>query len=116
MMTILFLQCVQFYHIEIINMKRYVDLYQYAIETIERLEVLSGKEFCEQYIERKGECFYKYQNNKVTSNSHGLNFFENIIKYWDEPESYYKKDSKQRKDIIDYEENFVLILKENKND
>ena len=40
-------------------------------------------------------------------------FLKNIIKYWDNPESCYKQ--KNKKIDIDYEYNFVLILKQNKN-
>jgi hypothetical protein len=89
-----------------------MNLLEFSKESVEQLNKLSGTEFAKYFIERKSICFYKYSKQIVTSSSHGINFFDNIIKHWDNPESYCKKQDK--KFGIDYEYNFVEILKSNK--
>ena len=126
-----------------------MNLLEYAIETEELLENCSAKEFSSIYIKRKGESFDKYSHwttpSKkeggedihhyiITSNSHGIDFFKNVIKYWDDPHGYYQIMKKNGKgeptdeidksitdytlertgDKTDYEYNFVRLLLLNK--
>lgn len=85
------------------------------------LNVISDKDFAKEFVLFRGNFFKKYHNGLIISNSHGINYFDNVVKYWYNPISYIEnlsekelekyKNSKQRDD---YEKNFVLILLENK--
>jgi hypothetical protein len=86
------------------------------------LNVIDVKDFAKEFVLFRGNFFKKYHNGLVISNSHGINYFENVVKYWNNPISYIEnlsekelqkyKNGKQRDD---YEKNFILILLENKN-
>ena len=119
-----------------------MNLLEYAIETESLLESCSVKEFASLYVKRKMECTGAYQhwttlskNGEeihhwiINSSSHGIDFFKNVIKYWDDPHSYYqikKKNGEIDKSVTDYtlertgdkadyEYNFVRLLLINKN-
>ena len=98
--------------------------------------------FAKEFVLIRGNFFKKYHDGLIISNSHGINYFDNVIKYWDNPidylneymqeefEKFCKKNNGKytlqeyvQKDIDnysknkskdDYEKNFVLILLENK--
>lgn len=98
-------------------------LLEFARETSQKLNSINDSSFASAFIEAKGICFHQYQKGLITSNSHGINFFDNVIKFWDNPDSYYiPKDKKDnpidttKKEIpkSDYEYNFIRILKLNK--
>ena len=124
-----------------------MNLLEFTIETEKLLEHCPAKEFASLYIKRKLESFDKFShwitlskkgqeidNYIITSNSHGIDFFKNVIKYWDDPHSYYqimKKDGKgiptdkidtsikdytqeRTGDNTDYEYNFVRLILLNK--
>lgn len=90
-----------------------MNLYDFAIETKKELDNANSVEYSTLFVNKKIECFNKYHNGLITSNSHGLEFFDNIIKYWNKPDSYYTKKDISSKNV-DYEYNFILILKNNK--
>lgn len=88
-------------------------LLQFATSAAMELDnINNGKDFARRFVELKSCCFRTYQHDLVTSNSHGLDFFHNIVKYWDHPEAYAKPPEK--KSDVDYEWNFVLVLRKNK--
>jgi hypothetical protein len=90
-----------------------MNLLEFAIEADNLLETVSSDLFAITFVQKKMEC-WKYNNDLVTSSSHGISFFKNVIKYWDDPDSYYKQDPKNKNKGEDYELNFVKILKLNK--
>ena len=98
-------------------------LLQFAKETSEKLKLINDNSFAIHFVKAKQTCFNKYQNWYISSNSHGISFFDNIIKFWDNPDSYYTPLDKKgnpidisKKEILrdDYEYNFIRILKINK--
>lgn len=98
-------------------------LLEFAIKTSEELTLINDNSFATHFIKAKQTCFNKYQNWTITSNSHGISFFDNVIKFWDNPDSYYTPLDKKEKPIDvtkieisrdDYEYNFIRILKINK--
>ena len=100
-----------------------MNLLEFSKQTIEKLSKINDSTFATHFIEAKSHCFHTYQNNMVTSNSHGISFFDNVIKFWDNPDSYYIPLDKKGKPIDlskkeipkdDYEYNFIRILKFNK--
>lgn len=80
----------------------------------------SNENFAKKFIDYKLTCFDLYQKGIVTSASHGIDFFKNVIFYWDNPDQYVvdKEDKLKKEGIKDkldvYEHNFVKILKLNK--
>lgn len=101
-----------------ITTKIYTD---FAKDTVARLDRLKGEEYAKCYVDSCCQCFSIY-GGIITSSSHSVDFFSNIVKYWDDPDSYLNsiKNRIIDKDAIkngrDYELNFVLLLKKNKND
>lgn len=100
-----------------------IGLFEFAKQTIKELEQIKDGNFADAFVKAKIFCFHNYQNGLVTSNSHGLSFFENVVKYWDDPDSYYTPLDKNnnivpvnKRDALtqDYEYNFIKILKLNK--
>ena len=98
-------------------------LLEFAKKTIKELEQIKDGSFAAAFVEAKVFCFHNYHNGLVTSNSHGLGYFENVVKYWDDPDSYYVPKDKNnnivpmnKRDALtqDYEYNFIKILKLNK--
>lgn len=85
------------------------------------LNDVSDKEFAKEFVLIRGNFFKKFHNDLIISNSHGINYFDNVVKYFENPISYIDglsekelekyKNGKQRDD---YEKNFILILLENK--
>ena len=87
-------------------------LLEYAKETLFQMnKIQSGEEFAKFFVARKCECFLLFGKGTVTSTSHGLEYFQNIIKYWECPTAYKKLKEKAG---VDYEYNFVQMLIENK--
>ena len=91
-----------------LQMNNQQTLLEFAYEIQHKLDTCKNKEFSSIFVEAKMLCFSQYQNNLVTSSFHGINFFKNIILFWDNPESYCS-DPKNT-----YEYNFYLIIKSNK--
>ena len=98
-------------------------LLEFAIKTSEELTLINDNSFAVYFIKAKERCFNEYQNGHITSNSHGISFFDNVIKFWDNPDSYYVPLDKNKKPIDtsktkiprdDYEYNFIRVLKFNK--
>ena len=78
-------------------------------------------DFAKIFIELRSFAFDHYHNGIIISNSHALNYFDNVIKYWDDPDSYYQPSNDfkpnnyvKQKYLDNYEYNFVLLLKNNK--
>ncbi|MEK6881461.1 MAG: hypothetical protein AABY22_17695 [Nanoarchaeota archaeon] len=92
-----------------------MNLLEFAKETVKAMESISSKNFASYFVKRKSEYFHAYSNGWVTSSSHGISFFENVIKFWDDPDSYYTPTEKNLNKIgtDDYEYNFIRILKHN---
>lgn len=94
-----------------------LSLLDFAKSAIQILNNCDADLFADTFIKLKVTYWHEYSNGLICSNSHGINFFDNIVKYWDEPDTYYTRDTKQPKkkqDEIDYEENFIGIIKNNK--
>lgn len=93
-----------------------MNLLEFAKETVKEMESISSSDFASYFVNRKSEYFKKYSNGLVSSSSHGISFFENVIKFWDNPDSYYTPEEKNINKIgsDDYEYNFIRILKHNK--
>lgn len=100
-----------------------MNLLEFAIKTSEELTLINDNSFAVHFIKAKQTCFVEYQNGFITSNSHGISFFDNVIKFWDNPDSYYVPKDKNDKPIDiskremprdDYEYNFIRVLKFNK--
>ena len=93
-------------------------LLEYAVATVDQMNSISSKDFAPYFVERKSAYFHLYSGGLVTSSSHGADFFQNVIRYWDAPDTYYTpKGSGTLSKVIpddDYENNFVRILKANK--
>ncbi len=98
-------------------------LLEFAIKTSEELTLINDNSFAAHFIKAKQKCFVEYQNGFITSNSHGISFFDNVIKFWDNPDAYYVPKDKNDKPIDiskremprdDYEYNFIRVLKFNK--
>lgn len=98
--------------------------------------------FSKAFVSSRSLAFRTYHDGLIISNSHGINYFDNVIKYWNDPISYLnenegykadrdknaKKNNRAPKDITekdileykkkpnkdDYEMNFVLVLLNNK--
>jgi hypothetical protein len=85
-------------------------------KTIEELDFLTSSKFAERYILRKCEFYHKFQNELITSSYHGLDFFSNIIKYYEDPDSYRLifQENRTKKLQSIYEENFITLIKNNK--
>ena len=89
-----------------------MNLLEFAKDTVARMDAIQSGEFAKFYLARKSEYFWKYNPDQlITSSSHGIDFFHNVIKFWDEPEKYREKPKKGEEY---YEYNFVLILQKNK--
>lgn len=120
-----------------------MNLLEFAIEAEEKLNTPGLRtKFASLYLELRGESWNKFHTlyesgtstpskdpenpNRgiVLSSSHGIDYFKNIIKYWDNPSSYYtpldNKNPKKPKPLIlkspsqivhgDYEQEFVRLL------
>lgn len=110
----------------------YKNLYEFALYAEEVLSnpMLPASSFSRIFLEIKSECWRKFNKGIVCSSSHGIDYFKNIIKFWENPYSYYQlkkpngeidttvKDYTQERkgDFTDYEYNFVRFLLLNKLD
>jgi hypothetical protein len=79
------------------------------------------KSFAKEFVLLRGNSFKHFHNGLIISNSHGIDFFSNVIKHWDNPISYIEKLTEKElqkyingKERDDYEKNFILILIQNK--
>ena len=86
------------------------------------LNVVDIKNFAREFVLIRGNFFKAYHNGLIISNSHGINYFDNVVKYWDNPISYIENLTEKElekyingKSRDDYEKIFILILLENKN-
>lgn len=77
--------------------------------------------FAKEFVLIRGNFFKEYHDGLIISNSHGINYFDNVLKYWDNPISYIEKLTEKElrkyingKERDDYEKNFILILIQNK--
>ncbi len=121
-----------------------MNLLEFSKECNAKLRETSNYDFAKKFVELRGKVFKDYHNGLIISNSHGINYFDNVVKYWDNPIDYLngymqeefdkfcKKNNGKytlqeyiQKDIDnysknkckdDYEKNFVLILLKNKNE
>ena len=94
-----------------------MNLLEYCKNVCAKLETLKGADYVRCFVDSKMECFHLYHNNIITGSFHGINFFENVIKYWDDPESFYietKENKNVSKDKNNYEYNFVRLIQQNK--
>jgi len=81
-----------------------MNLLEYANESVIVFKDIESSQFATEFVKRRCHCFHTYQHTMITSGFHGINFFDNVIKYWDNPKGK----------EIDYDYNFVLILQKNK--
>lgn len=101
-----------------------LNLLQYCKWAQSILNTCPREDWVKKFIELRSKAFVTYHNGLVLSNSHGVSYFDNVIKYWDNPEEYHKYDEKGKeidykihdKDPknINYEYNFQLLIKRNK--
>lgn len=122
-----------------------MNIFEFAIEAEKKLNTPGlGAKFASLYIQLRLESYSRFHTlyesgtgtpskdpenpNRgiVLSSSHGIDYFKNVIKYWDNPSSYYtpmdKKtlNSKNPKPLVlkspteivhgDYEQEFVRLL------
>jgi len=85
-----------------------MNLLEHAIQIQNNLDNCMPKEFARLFIMAKDEFFHLYNKGLINSSSHGIDYFKNIINYWDNPDSY----CDDEKNIYEY--NFVKLLKQNK--
>ena len=106
-----------------------MNLLEFAIQYQKYLDDIKGNEFAPEFVRLRTESFRKYHwklNKKgekeyIITISLGLEYFNNIIKYWDNPQNFgpvpitpKTKNDTMDKDDIDYVENFIEMLKINK--
>ena len=115
-----------------------MNLLEFSIQSQKYLNTLTGKEYALECIRLHEESFFKYHWYKYTIKrnkkeeeitdylvciSLGLEYFNTIIKYWDNPDKYLEdikkdkeKDKEKEEEADDtYNKNFVEMLKNNKN-
>jgi len=85
-----------------------MNLLEFAKNTEHLLNTCDPKDFAKIFVSAKSESFHKYHNGIIISTAHGVNFFKNVIQFWDNPESYCDKPDHT------YEYNFAKIIKQNK--
>lgn len=85
-----------------------MNLLEYSIQTQNLLDNCNPKDYAKLFIEAKLKCYDLYYKGIINSSSHGIDFFKNVIKFWDNPDSYCNNEKNT------YEYNFVKILKQNK--
>ena len=99
-----------------------MNLLQYANTCAVALDNVQEKEFAQNFVSMRVAAFNMFHDGLIISNSHGISYFQNIARHWDNPVGYIdgltekeiEKYAKQ-KDKSDYEKNFVLVLINNKN-
>ena len=84
-------------------------LLKYSLDTISMLEKVEAKDFAALYVKRRAEVFVLFGNGFITSTAHGIDFFNNVIKYIENPNEY--RETVNGKS--EYESNFREILKLN---
>ena len=96
------------------------NIYIYCLKIIYKLEyTINVKDFGMMYVSEKMKFFELFQrkDNIILSSSHGINLFENIIKYYNNPDDYIEiPRDKKGKPLGDlkYENNFKNLIKINK--
>ena len=90
-------------------LERFHTLKSYAKESIEKLDKCDPKDFARTYIDLRTKSFHMFHNKLILSSSHGIGYFENIIKFYDSPTDYCPKPNGK----YDYEYNFTKLLLSN---
>lgn len=91
-----------------------MNLLEFSKEVVSNLDkITSGKEFAAYFVDSVSKCYHEYQDGLINSNSHGIAFFQNVINHWDNPDAFFTG-KKPKGNEVDYEYNFVLIIKKNK--
>ena len=90
-----------------------MDIYKYCIDVIFKLE--NSENFAKTYVDEKMKFFNIYQrkDNIILSSSHGIDFFYNLVKYYDNPDTYIEipRDSKNKPiGDLKYENNFKKLI------
>lgn len=98
-----------------------MNLLEYANTCGVALSKIKDTDFAPNFVALRSKAFVEFHSGLIISNSHGINYFDNVIKYWDNPISYIEKLTQKDVDNYskqkckdDYEKNFILILLENK--
>ena len=84
-----------------------------AEHVILNLEKCKKSDFADLYVKYRMESYKIFHNGLILSASHGIDYFNNIIKYYENPDEWLNWGDKDRRKSI-YENNFVLLLKNNK--
>ena len=105
-----------------------MNLLEFAIQSQKYLDTIKGKEFAPEFVRLRVESFHNYHwklNKKgekeyIVTISTGLDYFNTIIKFWDNPNEFdistsKTKDDEMSKDDINYVNNFIEVIKINKN-
>lgn len=87
----------------------------YVSRTRYILQNCKPNEFSSLYVKHKSEFYNLYLRDQklITSSSHGISFFDNIMKYYENPEGYTEVErNKSGNPIGDtrYEDNFKKII------
>lgn len=98
-----------------------MSLLEFAKACSALLSCTSDEKFAKEFVLLRGNAFKYFHNELIISNSHGIDYFTNVINYWENPISYIEKLTEKelslyskKKDKDDYEKNFILILIQNK--
>ncbi len=83
---------------------------QFAVTAQRLLSQCPISGYAELFVRLRIESFSRFHSGIIVSVSHGIEYFNNVIRYWDNPESFCKK----KKEEPDYEYNFVQVLINNK--
>jgi hypothetical protein len=105
-------------------------LLEFALQSQKYLDSIKGKEFAPEFVRLRTESFHKYHwklNKKgekeyIVTISTGLDYFNYVIKYWDNPNDFSPvpktpktKNDNMIKEDVNYVNNFIEVLKINKN-
>ena len=107
-----------------------MNLLEFAKQSQKYLDTLKGKEFAPEFVRLRVESFHKChwkldkkgEKDYIVIISLGLDYFNNIIKYWDKSNDFNPvslslktKNDNMSKEDINYVNNFIEVLKINKN-
>lgn len=82
---------------------------EFCKETLDLLENCGSAEFAPLYVKRRNEAFQMFHNGLICSTSHGINYFNNVVNFIENPDGY--KETVSGKS--EYEENFRNVLRNN---
>lgn len=85
----------------------------YAEHVISKLDKCKNSDFASTYIHHRMHSFDVFHKGLILSISHGIGYFDNILKYQDDPEKWLDWGDKDRKKVI-YEKNFVTLINNNR--